>query len=319
VTGAEFSGVDIDLLADYVGGALAGTPEEAEVAARLATDPAWRAAYDEISGAMAAVGSQLSAWGATPEPMPGDVAARLEAALASPAADPSPIGPDLAAPARPHVVPSADRHLTAVPGDHDQPRTRAPRPDRRRRMRWAAPLAAAAGVIAFLGIGAGYLIDRPPNADDKATSSAAGAGSVENAPMLSSGPVTALPGGQILASGTDYDRSTLAQAPPQKLAKPDDGGGVKRAPSPAPALDSRASALARLRLPDALSACLNAIVAENGGGAITVQSVDYARYAGNPALVVRFTAANGRFAWASGPECGSPGSGAAKLASVPVG
>ena len=28
MTGAEFSGVDIDLLADYIGGALEGTPDE---------------------------------------------------------------------------------------------------------------------------------------------------------------------------------------------------------------------------------------------------------------------------------------------------
>jgi hypothetical protein len=49
-----------------------------------------------------------------------------------------------------------------------------------------------------------------------------------------------------------------------------------------------------------------------------VQTVDYARYLGNPALVVRFSAANGVWAWASGPGCGAPGAGAAKLAAVQV-
>ena len=45
MTGAEFDGVDIDLLADYIGGALAGTPDESAVAALVADDPAWREAY----------------------------------------------------------------------------------------------------------------------------------------------------------------------------------------------------------------------------------------------------------------------------------
>lgn len=320
MTGAEFSAVDFDLLADYVGGALAGTPEEAEVAARVAADPAWRAAHDELSTAMAAVGSDLNAWGAAAEPMPADLVARLDFALASPAADPSPIDPELAAPTRPYVVPSpaSDRHPVAVPSRSLSGRSR------RRRMRWAAPLAAAAGVIAFLGIGAGYLANRSQGVNDSATSSAAGS-SAENAPMMQSGPVGLPSGDQIQSTGTDYTRGTLALDPPRALSKPDDSTGGSRAathvPSPdkADAAGSLDSALARLRAPQPLLDCLTAITSENAGGPITVQTVDYARYAGNPALVIRFTAANGSFAWASGPDCGTPGAGAATLDKVKVG
>ena len=49
MTGAEFGGVDIDLLADYIGGALTGTPEESAVAARIAGDPDWQAAYASLT------------------------------------------------------------------------------------------------------------------------------------------------------------------------------------------------------------------------------------------------------------------------------
>jgi hypothetical protein len=190
-------------------------------------------------------------------------------------------------------------------------------------MRWAAPLAAAAGVITFVGLGVGYLVNRSETAADSATSSAAGS-SVENAPMKRSGPV-GLPGDdRIRSTGTDYSHGTLAQKPPQALSAPDDSADSSRSaqlvPSPGAAAGSTdSSPMARLRAPDALLNCLTAITEENAGGPITVESVDYARYAGNPAVVIRFAAANGRFVWASGPDCGAPGSGAANLDSVKVG
>ena len=54
------------------------------------------------------------------------------------------------------------------------------------------------------------------------------------------------------------------------------------------------------------------------GLSLSVLFVDYARYEGAPALIVGFTAANGGWTWAVGPECGTPGAGAATLAKVPV-
>jgi hypothetical protein len=315
VTGAQFSEVDFDLLADYVGGALADTPDEAAVAALVTGDPAWRTAYDELVTAMAAVGVELNALGATPEPMPAELAARLDAAFASAVADPAPIDPELAGSAKPHVVPS--RHLSVVPDDRDQgvrEGKRATVGDRRRRLRWAVPIAAAAGVIAFLGVGINYLNGQSRSqSDEAATSSAAGAGPVAQAPLSSSDDA----GRKVLASGTDYRHATLGRAPEATaMAAP----GRKTFSAPAPVGGERAAGdLQRLSAAGSLQACLDAIAAQNGAGPITAHTVDLARYAGAPAVIVRFSAANGEWAWASGPDCGTPGLGAAKLDAVKVG
>jgi hypothetical protein len=320
VTGAEFSGVDFDLLADYVGGALDGTPDEATVAALVADDAVWQVAHGELVEAMAAVGVELTALGATPEPMPADLAVRLEVAFTSAVADPTPIDPELAAPAVPHVVPSSagaapERHLSAVPEDDDVDRgtgerKRVTAADRRRRWRWVSPIAAAAGVIAFVGVGIGYLTDRNTSSENSADRSA-------SAPMLASVPAGGLAAeGKILASGTDYQLGTLTQPAAQASSTAD--AKVEAAPRPTPP-DSIRSLSGQLPVDGALQACLDAIARENGGGSIEVQSVDYARFAGEPALVVRFSAAGTQWAWASGPDCGTPGAGAAKLAAVKVG
>jgi hypothetical protein len=76
--------------------------------------------------------------------------------------------------------------------------------------------------------------------------------------------------------------------------------------------------LERLRAPHALLTCLDAIARQNGGTPINVESVDYARYQGAPALIVRFDADGTRWAWATGPDCGAPGRGANMLRSLPV-
>jgi hypothetical protein len=322
----EFSGVDIDLLADYVGGALDGTPDHATVAGLIARDPAWRAAHDALAEGMTAVGRELGALGAAPEPMPAELAVRLDAAFASGIADPAPIDPELATPNAPHLEPvrgdASGRRLTPVlEGGVDRDageRNRATAAKRRRRLRWAVPIAAAAGVLAFAGFGIDYLAGGTKTSDN-ATTSAGGAARAEKAPMIASGqPQVAAPpaAGQIRSSGVDYDRATLRDPTAAAFKAP-----APKAPSQVPGLatDSEVSPLARLRAPDALMACLDAIGQANGAGTITVQSVDYARFEGSPALVVRFTAANGGRVWASGPACGTPGSGAATVASVPVG
>jgi hypothetical protein len=322
----EFSGVEIDLLADYVGGALDGTPDHATVAGLIARDPAWRAAYDALAEGMTAVGRELGALGAMPEPMPAEFAVRLDAAFGSGIADPAPIDPELAAPTVPHLKPvrgdASGRHLTPVPDSGvDRPageRNRVTAANRRR-LRWAVPIAAAAGVLAFAGLGIDYLAGGTKATSDNTTSSAGGAARAESAPMIASDqPQVAAPpaAGQIRSSGVDYDRSTLREATVEAFKAP-----VPKASSQVPGLatDSASAPLARLRPPDALLACLDAIAQANGAGTITVQTVDYARFEGSPALVVRFSAANGGRVWASGPACGAPGSGAATIASVPVG
>jgi hypothetical protein len=293
VTGSEFSGVDLDLLADYVGGAL-DTQEHATVAGLIAHDPAWRAAYDELTTGMTAVGAQLSAVGAASEPMPADLAVRLEEAFR--AATPAP-------------------RLEPIRGG-----VRSSTPDpRRRRWRWAVPIAAAAGVLAFAGIGVDYLAGGSNTATDSRASSAGGAARPENAPLAASGlPQVAAPpsAAQIRSTGTDYDLATLSSGASSRVEAPPAKNATA---APGIADESGAAPLARLRPPDALLGCLNAIATANGAGTITVQTVDYARFRGKPALVVRFSAANGKWAWASGPSCGAPGADAATLASVPLG
>jgi hypothetical protein len=283
VTGDQFSEVDVDLLADYVGGALEGTPDQAAVAERIAGDPSWRAAYDEVNSAMATVGSQLSALGESPEPMPADVAARLDAALTE---APSPL----------RALPGGNRSVPA-----------------RRRPRWTAAVAVAAAVVVFAGVGSGFWVNRNQSSNDSSQSTAA-AGSAEDKAVPLRAPSVALPpADKIQSSGTDYDRTTLGRVTPRAQK---DGAPPAEGPSPSIGL---ADPLARLRASSALQDCLAAIAVANGSGALTVESVDYARYAEKPALIVVFTADNGRFAWASGPDCGAPGLGADRLDVVPVG
>ena len=260
-----FSEVDIDLLADYVGGALDGTPDHATVAGLIAGDPAWRAAHDALADGMTAVGHELGALGATPEPMPAEFAVRLEKAFASGIADPAPIDPELAAPTVPHLKPvrgdgASGRRLTAVPdGGVDRAadgRKGATVAKRRRRLRWAVPVAAAAAVLAFAGFGIDYLAGRTTATSDNTTSSAGGAARAENAPGPMSGsgqPQVAAPpaAGQIRSSGVDYDRSTLRDATADAFAAPTRKGASH---VPGVATDSAASPLARLRPPDALHA-----------------------------------------------------------------
>jgi hypothetical protein len=304
VTGADFTGVDIDLLADYVGGALAGTPDEARVAALIVDDPAWRDAHALLSDGVAAVCDSLREWGAEPEPMPAAVAARLESAFAE-------IGG--AAPARgPHLVAVRE---TGVDREKSQ-RVRA----RRRTLRWGASLAAAAAVLAFAGIGISYL-GSSTSSSDTATSSAAG--EAKAAPQAQADvPLAAV----ISDSGIDYGPGTIANGPLKQFSASDAGGGPPHAsrqasPSSPGAMSAEGleDGLARLRPRPALQACLDAIGAENGAGPITVQTVDYARFTGKPALVVHFTAGNGAWAWASGPDCGLSGVGASTRISVKVG
>ncbi|GAA3349827.1 hypothetical protein GCM10020358_73440 [Amorphoplanes nipponensis] len=328
MSGAEFSGVDIDLLADYVGGALDGTPDEATVAALIADDPAWRDAHDLLSGGVTAVTGHLRALGEAAEPMPADVIARLDAALLT-AADHGAHPVEAAAPGSsvPDDVPGGvtagpgamepgsdgaapDRHLVAVPSGSSGRRAR--------RLRWTAPIGIAAGVLAFAGFGL-----QQQFAGGSSEDTASSAGSAAEPPAAAQ--ELALPNGaaQILQSGTDYRRETLAApgnstmlapAPAQDPESPSRKlGGGAAAVEPDPALD-------RLREQAALRACIEAIAAQYGAGDITAQTIDLARYDGAPAVIVRFVAAgDATWVWASGPACGTPGVGADKLAAVRVG
>jgi hypothetical protein len=308
MTTDEFGEVDIDLLADYIGGALDG-PGQAEVARLIDQDPRWRETYDLLLPGMASVGAELTALGATPEPMPADLASRVEASFGSPIASPTTIDPALAEPSEPHLVPSSARHLTSVPA------TGVDRAARRRKgLRWAAPIAVAAGVLAFAGFSADYLNGQ--SADTQSGASSAGGSAEDSAPMMGTdsgalGGLIAPPtDDQITSSGRDYGGGEIS-ARAAKATELDERDG-----SPAPPRIASGSGLAgleRLSLPDALRACLEAISREHGRGPIEVQSVDFARYQGTPAVVVRFQAGGASQVWAVGPECGADGGGADRL------
>jgi hypothetical protein len=69
--------------------------------------------------------------------------------------------------------------------------------------------------------------------------------------------------------------------------------------------------LARLVPQGALATCLAGVAGEHGNAPITVEVLDYATFEGRPALVLEFVDPTGaRWAWASGPACGLPDSGA---------
>ncbi|GAA2495233.1 hypothetical protein [Winogradskya humida] len=304
MTGAEFSEVDFDLLADYVGGALDGTPEEATVARLIADDPAWQDAYVELSASVGVISGALRGWGAEPEAMPDDIVARLDAALLSAdhaalSADHGAlVSADLAAPGPEAEGVAPVRHLVGVPNDR-------PRSKTARRLKWAAPIGIAAVFLGFLGFG----LQQHQSSETASDSTAA-----EGMPQtLAVGPEIAEP----LASGRNYTPETLAQSAkiPSGEARINGEGQTPRSKSSM----ADDTALSNLRVQDVLLACLDAIAGENGAGPITPASLDYARFQGVPALIVQFSAANGSWVWAAGADCGSPGSGAAKLAAVRVG
>jgi hypothetical protein len=290
-------GVDLDLLADYIGGALDGTPEEAAVERRIAEDPAWAQAHAETSAAVEAVRVDLSALGAVHERMPPEVVGRLEAALAP--------------------VP---------PGENGNVVELAPR--RARGGRWAkrlAPVAVAAGVLISVALGASLL--RGSGSDSGASTTSAGdraaapaaqspqfssgtavppaAGSAPNAiqgggesPLARKGAAAAVP---IVTSGTDYTRDTLSRVASRTATDTQSGPGASGTEADADAVAP--AELSRLKNPGVLRTCLAKIrsVAEEPEAAVRL--VDLARFEGSPAVVVLFTDR----IWVSGQNCGLTG------------
>ncbi|MCM0676339.1 hypothetical protein NCC78_16835, partial [Micromonospora phytophila] len=82
MSAGRFREVDHDLLADYLGGALDGTPQERVVARLVNEEPAWVEAYTLLAPAVAGVRADLAAWGEPGPEMPAAVTDRIVAALA---------------------------------------------------------------------------------------------------------------------------------------------------------------------------------------------------------------------------------------------
>ncbi|MFE9956330.1 hypothetical protein [Micromonospora sp. NPDC005299] len=311
MTSREFSEVDHDLLADYLGGALDGTPEQVAVARLVEQDPAWGEAHAALARAVELVHADLAGWAAEPVPeLPPSVADRISAALAG--AGPAPTGDlasDLPEPgSTPTAVPAQPGRSTGPTGGTGRPgRNTGPGRRSRRWTRLAGPVALAAASVTAVGFGVSHLVDtgagRITGAADSAGSRANGeAAPLAAAPYRTTGPA--------LHSGTDYTPDALSRmrtgvVGPLQSDKANPAGGQDEHRL------SEATGLDRLARPEALASCLSEIGAEHRAGPLAVDLVDYARFQGRPALVVTFTDAGGaRWAWVSGPECGVPGSSA---------
>ncbi|GIH13206.1 hypothetical protein [Rugosimonospora africana] len=267
---------DLDRLADYTAGVL-DPPEAAEVDRLIATEPAWARAYDELTAAQPTLDEALSEL--PREPMPADVAARLDLAVAT-----------ASRPGTAKVVPF--------------PRRRWPR------FALTTAAAVAVGVACVGGIAA---LNRYGGTSSTSSSglakgdSATAPSPFSRAPVLpNTGAGAGAAGGTVptTASGVDYTHGTLTMA----------ASTTSKAPAAAHAesVPDGPGGLGRLSAPSALDACLVAITGAEGGRAL---SVDYARYQGQPALIVVLSGGSASVV-AAGAGCGLPGEGAALLDSV---
>lgn len=267
-----FREVDYDLLADYIGGALDGTPEAVALAERVRDDPAWCETYASLAPAMEHVRINLVKWGSSRPVMPGDIEQRLTKALHQ---------------ARPRMAGQRRQRVRGM---------------RSRRL----ALVVAAAMVLLAGLGVTRLTFFDSHDDMTSSTVSAESGHPQSAP----GQPRAIfdPGaGRLLATGTDYTPNLLTQAAPATA-----GGVSSPQRSHSSSPERRIpSGLARLSRPDTLAVCLDQIAAEHGREPVTVDLVDYATFGGQPALVVRFGDSHGlRWVWVAGPECGVAASGA---------
>ena len=241
------------------------------VSAHIAVCPSCSALgrqFEQVSTVLAAI---------PPAPLPGEVALRLEAALAAEVAARAASGPALAGAGVPvpsgHAsVPSAQ--IPAGPVELDgQPRRRPRNQPRAWRVLRPAPVMAALALCLVLG-GGGYLISQSGRTSPSSASASAGRAAVSNPRFRSASPAVGRPaivvgptgngsaaGYTVRFTNTNYFPSTLRAQAQSDLSSP--------GPSPA----TRASG--------ALQACVM-IVTGNAKQAF----VDLARYQGRPATVI---------------------------------
>jgi hypothetical protein len=245
VIAGQFREVDLDLLADYVGGALTGTGEQDAVERMIRTDPAWKRAHTDLVRAVAAVHADLAIWGAAAEPMPADVFDRLTAAIEAapgPTGEPAAgeIAPSEIAPSELAAGPSVAAQSAGPPSTGSGPidgvrptgparPTGAGRPSagpgrrrpagsrKHRRPRWArlaVPGAVAAAVVTAVGLGIVGLLPIPNQANDNAATyqESGDVGQATDAADGAGPPAIAGPAAMhVVATGTDYLPATLAE------------------------------------------------------------------------------------------------------------
>ncbi|HEX6969671.1 MAG TPA: hypothetical protein VF174_12800 [Micromonosporaceae bacterium] len=283
----QFQDIDLDLLADYVGGALDGTPEQGVVARLIADEPEWAEAHAALVAATERVHDCLVAWGSEEVVMPADVTARLTDALAA-------VGDaDRGAVQSPPRLPAQPRRTTTAPDDRSSTGRRPA--GRRRRVRWAhvGVIAAAAVVV---GVGVGSLDPFTTGSSELDSQSIEADGSATPAAALVPPPAD-----HIVASQTRYLRTNLSEAADSPTTV-DVGPLVLHATTdrPLPVVPG----LERLADDDDLTACLSAVAAAHPAP-VTVELVDYAAFESEPALILVFTDGDGtRWVWAVGPGCG---------------
>ena len=315
---------EFDRLADYLADAL--DPQDAgEVHRLVAEDPRWSTAHAALTEADAAVREILAGPIYATGPMPADIAARLDSALRDVARTSHPVT-DVPTP-RVSSVAGVGSITSSAAGS--SPAASSPAASslaaaraKRRRLVMGIAAAAAAAVAIVGGLAA------TTNLFDRAQQTTAGAGSALDSGGSPSRAEAAAPSAAgapnepvFLASGNDYSMTTLGQLSAPRPAFGTSGGVSAQdsakhgiGPVPQPVREGAPAPLARLLDRAALSACLDAIRAINPG---SVVAVDYARFAGSPALVVLVEQGNTSTVVAVGPDCGRSGADQKAAARVP--
>jgi hypothetical protein len=190
----------------------------------------------------------------------------------------------------------------------------------RRVRRWRTGIGVAAAGVAL--VGGGYSVfgssvfpesASPTSARGMADNAGSAPGAPAAAPPVAMG---APPGVPAVSSGTDYRLDTLGSlartAYAAAGAAAEDAGTLKSTEVPRSVAEAAPGPLARLTGADALATCLGAVLALHPG---TVTALDYARFSGEPALVIVVRQVAGTLVVAVGDECGL--AGADEKAAVP--
>jgi hypothetical protein len=277
---------ELDELADFTEGVLDG-PAHERVAALVRDDERWALAYASLVETTPAVRATLQAAGQVPLSVPEDVITRLDAALATQA-----------------TPPPTPRQVPAGPGRGRSTASTRPageRPGRgRRSRRIAGAVTGALVVVAVVAFGA--LALRGTVSLRTATNSAGDAPANGYAPPEAA-PTQSIAAGDavrvtLLATGTDYRPETLhllVDAPPSTPTFQMSDGKAEM---------SATNGLAGLETSEGLSACLAAVLLDHHG---QVMLADYARFEGQPALVLVVTSGKTSTVVAVGMNCGRPG------------
>lgn len=272
---------DVDTLSDLDEGLLAGTPAEAAAQSHVAGC----ASCADFIALLASTREQLGALPATP--MPADVVARIDAALAGEAARRA--APDAALNVAPDAEP-APQPAAVVTSLDSARRSRAPR--------WMRASGAVAAGIALLMAGAiGYGALTTVTEKSGTISSAEGGNSAPNGAGAARDALTKNYTQATLAAGVRAlvdNRTAAAIAPQTKSVSPMPLGAQQDRVGP-PDLD-------RLRAPAQLAACITELASRPG---VAPLAVDYATYEGQPAVIIVLPDADPTAvqAWVVGPAC----------------